>query len=496
MQRPCAFPLRLFTPALAALAVLLCALAPARAGSTALRATSQSCLRGCLASCAQAPARADCLNPCLDACPAYCGAVDTDCALGVLESAPPAALSDGDAARLAARCAEACVVKPNCPPPKAGVQLQELAAEQHAAAQPAAARQAVPAPAKPRAGEQRFTARDGSFSLLAPKGWKISESGDADGLAAEFALPGAQPLDYTVLRVRHVTAPQKTAERALNDLRHPRWPAQAAQMEHALGTARLAGREVVQRTLRGVRSLLGLTPEVPNLERVLLLGPEDGGSDFFVLTVDVPQALEERHGPALARMLETFRPTPGKPPARPAEVTAEEYAVYAAFLQSNATAEVGDIAPYLYETARTRTVYDRTVAAPELKAERGAFAACGGLPDSLATDYAAKRTQRVLVTDRLPVPQLGLRREGEANPSIFAPQRMGMQERIGLRPGQHLPSPALEFSRVAFDAEGQTALFYVTNFGTSPGTSHLLLMVKRDGVWRLRCASMLDMRIY
>lgn len=480
MQRPCAFPLRLFTPALAALAVLLCALAPARAGSTALRATSQSCLRGCLASCTQAPARADCLNPCLDACPAYCGAVEMDCALACLAAAPPRS-ADGDAARLAARCAEACVVKPNCPPPKAGVQLQELAAAQRKAA-------------TPRAGEKRFTARDGSFSLLAPKGWKISESGDADVFAAEFTLPGAQPLDYTVLRVRHVTAPQKTAERALNDLRHPRWPAQAAQMEHAFATARLAGREVVQRTLRGVRSLLDLVPEVPYVERALLLGQEDGGSDYFVLTVDVPQALEERHGPALARMLETFRPTPGKPPARPAEVTAEEYAVYAAFLQSNATAEVGDIAPYLYETARTRTVYDRTIAAPELKA--GGFAACGGLPDSLAADYAAKRTQRVLVTDRLPVQPLGMRNENDPSPSVLGPQRMGLQERIGLMPGQHMPAPALEFSRVAFDAEGQTALFYVTNFGTSPGTSHLLLMVKRDGAWRLRCASMLDMRIY
>lgn len=484
MSRPCASPPCPRLAVLAVLAVLLCALAPARAGET-LRSTSQSCLRGCLASCAQAPALADCLNPCLDACPAYCGTVDTDCALRVLESEPAAALSGEDAARLAARCARACVVKPNCPPPKAGEQLRELAAAQ----------QAPPAPASPRPGEKRFTARDGSFSLLAPKGWKVSESADADGLAAEFTLPGAQGLDYTVLRVRHVTAPQKTAERALRDLRQPRWPAQAAQMDHALGTARLAGGEAVRRELRGVRSLLGLAPEVPYLERVLLLGPEDGGSGFFVLTAEVPLALEERHGPALARMLETFRPAPGKP-ARPAEVTAEEYAVYAAFLQSNATVEVGDIAPYLHETARTRTVYDRTVAAPELKNERAAFADCGGLPDSLVADYAAKRRQKVLVTDRLPVTPLGLRSESDPNPPIFAPQRMGMQERIGLMPGQHLPSPALEFSRVAFDAEGRTALFYVTNFGISPGTSHLLLMVKRDGAWRLRCASMLDMRIY
>jgi len=478
LPRPCRLALAFL--ALAAFA----AAGPALAGSGS---TSQSCLRGCQTSCPEGPARADCLRACLGSCPVYCGTVDTDCALACLAAAPPRA-TDEDAARLAARCAEACVVKPNCLPPKTGEQLEELAAAQRKAA-------------TPRPGEQRFTARDGSFSLFAPKGWKISESGDADGLAAEFSMPGEQALDYTVLRVRHVTAPQKSAERALNDLRHPRWPAQAAQMERAFATARLAGREVVQRTLRGVRSLLGLAPEAPYVERALLLGQEDGGSDFFLLTAEVPLAMEQRHGPALERMLETFRPTPGKPPARPAEVTAEEYAVYAAFLQSNATVEAGDaltgdVAPYLYETARTRTGYDRTVAAPELTAERGAFATCGGLPDSLVADYAAKRTQQVLVTDRLPVQPLGLRREGEANPSLFAPQRMGMQERIGLRPGQHKPAPALEFSRVAFDSEGRTALFYVTNFGMSPGTSHLLLLVKRDGAWKLRCASMLDMRIY
>lgn len=475
---------RLCRLALAALALAILA-APwsALAGSGS---TSQSCLRGCQTSCPDGPARADCLRACLGSCQVYCGTVDTDCALACLAAEPPRT-TDEDAARLAARCADACVVKPNCLPPKTGEQLEALAAAQRKAA-------------TPRPGEQRFTAHDGSFSLLAPKGWKISEKTDADGLAAEFTLPGEQALDYTVLRVRHVTAPQKTAERALNDLRTPRWPAQAAQMGSAFATARLAGREVVQRTLRGVRSLLDLVPEAPYLERALLLGPEDGGSGFFLLTAEVPLAREQDNGPALARMLETFRPAPEKP-ARPAEVTAEEYAVYAAFLQSNATAEAdgaltGEVAPYLHETARTRTVYDRTVEAPELKPERGAFAACGGLPDSLVADYAAKRTQRVLVTDRLPVQPLGLRHEGEANPSLFAPQRMGMQERIGLRPGQHMPTPALEFSRVAFDAEGRTALFYVTNFGMSPGTSHLLLMVKRDGAWRLRCASMLDMRIY
>jgi hypothetical protein len=296
------------------LATLLCVLAPltALAGAATGRATSPSCLRGCLSSCAQAPARADCLRACLDACPAYCGALDTDCAMRLLEAARPDALTGEDAARLADHCARACLIKPNCGPPKA-----------------------------------------------------------APAAAADSAAP---------------------------------------------------------------------------------------------------------------------------------EVSAEEYAVYAAFLLSGGVAEAGDVPPYLRDVARVRTVYGRTVAGPELKPE-DTFAVCGGLPEGLSESYAARRAERVLVRDRLPVPKLHIRDESAARPPLMPelmPERMPerMTERLAPRPGQLLPGPALEFSRAGLSVDGDAALFYVTDFGTSPGTSHLVLMVRREGVWRLRCASMRDMRIY
>jgi hypothetical protein len=336
-----------------------------------------------------------------------------------------------------------------------------------------------------RAAETRFTARDQSFSLLVPAGWERSEVDDAGGLKVEFTAPDAKFLEYVVLRVLHVSAPHKSVERALDDLRNPQWP---GNKDATFTTVRLAGREAQQRERRGLRSLPSITPEVPNLERILVL---PNGDDFFVLTADLPQEQEPRLGPAIARMLESFRPAPAKA-ARPAEVTAEEYAVYAAFLNSGGVVQAGEVAPYLRETSRERVVAARTVAGPELAPDLvKAFADCGGVSKSLAAGYAARRNERALVTDRLPVAKLRLR--AEAGSASAGP---GLAERISPRPGRHMPEPTLEFSRAGFDAEGRSALFYVTNFGTSPGTSHLLLMEKRDGAWRLRCAVMLDMRIY
>jgi hypothetical protein len=332
-------------------------------------------------------------------------------------------------------------------------------------------------------GDTPFTARDQSFRLLVPQGWEVGEVDDAGGggLKVEILTQGTKFLEYVVLRVLHVSAPHKSVERARDELRRVRG-------EAAFGAVTLAGREALSRERRGVRSLPGIGDEIPNVERVLILPAEGDGGGFFVLTSDLPLALEERRGPELARMLASFQPAPS-PGKRPAEVTAEEYAVYAAFLLSGGIAEPGEagsVAPYLRDTAATRTVYARTVAGPELKPE-DTFASCGGLSKALAADYAARRKERVLVSDRLPVPDLRLRAEGDS-------RLLGLQERIALRPGRHMPDPALEFSRVGFAGDG--ALFYVTNFGTSPGTSHLVLMVRQGGVWRLRCAGMRDMRIY
>jgi len=353
---------------------------------------------------------------------------------------------------------------------------------------PCAARAAEALPAA-RPGETRIAASDGSFSLLAPAGWDVAEADDAQagGPRVTVSLPGAEGLDYTAFSVQHVAAPHRSVERALDDLRTPKWPGQKGA---TFATVTLAGHAALQRERRGLRSLPGLA-EVPTVERVVVLSLAAEAPDFFLITTDLPQAQEQRLAPVVARLLESFAPVLSAAP-RPAEVSAEEYAVYAAFLNSGGVVQAGEVAPYLRETAGLRTVMARTAAGPELPAKTAeTFADCGGVPESLAAGYAARRGERVLVADRLPVPGLRVRAGGESGP--VGP---GLTERIGLRPGRHMPAPALEFSRVGFDAEGRTALVYVTNFGASPGTSHLLLMEKRDGAWRLRCAVMLDMRIY
>jgi hypothetical protein len=117
-------------------ACLALALDPAILDGAALAATSETCLRRCLTTCAE-PGRAAqgeveaCLRPCLKACPVHCGTVDTDCALDFLKRAPAftaaeapepsgepweASSGRGRVAVLVGRCAEACVVKPDCRP--------------------------------------------------------------------------------------------------------------------------------------------------------------------------------------------------------------------------------------------------------------------------------------------------------------------------------------------------------------------------------------------
>jgi hypothetical protein len=100
---------------------------------TALAATSQACLRRCLTNCAAKDKGGGqtCLRACLVECPVHCGTVDQDCALDCLQRAPAFTEKDisepsnepweatsrrSPVAVLVGRCAEACVVKPDCRP--------------------------------------------------------------------------------------------------------------------------------------------------------------------------------------------------------------------------------------------------------------------------------------------------------------------------------------------------------------------------------------------
>lgn len=528
-----------------------------------LASTSPACLSRCLDQCPDTPnrnatqtgERTACLRICLSGCRVRCGTVDTACALDWLGKNRGAAPMGSS---LAAACAQACVVKPNCPPPPPRSEIilltplaQDAAPDQGAGSAPSLA---------PGKDEKLFRPGDGSFSLLVPKGWEVNESGTqgqgrakGDGYELRLTLPGAAGLDYVLFSLRRVSAPHKTAERFLHDLQHPRFG--GAGQQAVLGSASLPGLcalPLPQVEARFQRTLIGFPDPVPIVARTVVIKQPLG---YFALASELPVALEQRYGPALERLRQSVRlagvqqarPAAVSPEVSPAvtpEVSTEEYAVYAAFLASDgvpgtdqtdqadqtggAQASPGaEVVPYLRETARSRTLFSVTVAGPELtpKFETVLFKACGAglpnrLPEGLAQDYARKRGQQAVVTDRLLVPGLSVRdardagqREfflrdsgpgarPDAGPSDGArqgrmaqPELMAQPKPIG-RLSRHSFGDPLSVSRVAFSRDGQTALFYVRKLATSPGTTHFVLMRLHEGRWVLSCALMDELRIY
>ena len=149
--------------------------------------------------------------------------------------------------------------------------------------------------------------------------------------------------------------------------------------------------------------------------------------------------------------------------------------------------------PYLDEAAKARAVSSLTSPGPELTPKTLASLAqvCGPLDESLQRDYAQKRTQKVLVADRIPAPGVTVRSEQKRGAAPATMERRGPKDHESIFFGT-----PVSVSRVGFDASGTTALFHVQNLQSNPGTSYLVLLVKRDGVWKLSCALMDEMRIY
>lgn len=459
--------------------------------------TSQACLERCIPACRNASGgetgRAVCLGSCLGECPVYCGTVDTGCALDCLNtSILDTARSDKS---LAAACAEACVIKPNCPPPP---EVKVLRAPP-AASGKAPARAKVTLRIKKKDMDETFVARDRSFSVVVPWDWDLAEDsglGPDGDYELKATAPGAEFLNYVLFAVRHVTDPGRTAEGFVNALKDPRHPFPVRQ-QTVFSKGQLDGREATVIESRSVRTLIGFPDQVPSQERMMVLPLPVG---FMILTADLPQAVQDKYGPALERMFQSFRLL-AVPQAAVAEVTAEEYAVYGAFLTSKGVVEKARESrpgaldaqpPHLVEAARARVVTAQTRTGAELTPKTlEAFAkVCGGLDPALARDYGQKRAQNVLVADRIPAPGVSTRSEKKQG-------GQGAMDRMRPKDNETLLfGTPISFSRVGFDAGGGTALFYVANLGDSPGTSFLVLMVKRDGVWKLSCALMDQYLIY
>lgn len=479
---------------------LLCLLCLPIAGQAS---TSQSCLESCIPACRNAAGgetgRAVCLGNCVGDCPVYCGTVDTGCALDCLnKSIQDTARSDKS---LAAACAQACVIKPNCPPPPKGTIQRLPSSAPGKVSGKAPARAKVSLRIKQQGMDETFVARDRSFSVVVPWDWDLAEDsglGPDGDYELKATAPGAEFLTYVQFSVRHVTDPGRTAEGFLNVLRDPK-PSFPVRQQKVFSTVQLDGREATRVESRSVRTLIGFPDQVPSQERMVVLPLPVG---YMLLTADLPAASEGKHGPALERMFQSFRLL-AAPQAAVAEVTAEEYAVYGAFLTSRGVTEKGRESrpgaldaqpPHLEDAARARVVSATTRTGPKLDTKTlETFAKiCGGLDASLAQDYGQKRAQNILVADRIPVPGISVRSAKKADAG-----GLGTMERRRPPTGEEmLYGTPISFSRVGFDAGGTTALLHVANLGGNPGTSYLVLMVKQGGAWKLSCALLDNYIIY
>lgn len=495
-------PLRIMTRGLFLAACLLFVLA-----GPALAATSQTCLRRCLTACAEQGRGRDeaCLRPCLKDCPVHCGTVDTDCALDCVRG------SSGDSGKrtsergedktpdplmydrtdTAARCAEACTVKPVCLPSaydSGPAELRPLAPHSRQGAAPRAA--PAPAQSSTQAASQRekhFEPKGRSFSLAAPQGWTVQEQDNLPkGGDYELLLlaKGAALLDYAQISVRYVPGPHRTAERFLHDLEHPVHAA-ASVLPPALSKASLSGQSPELAAWRveshGVRTLIGHDDSVPVLKRTLLL-PQASG--YFVLALETPEATAEANSPVFERLAQSFRPQLKARPRGP-ELSAHERAVWAGFFRSGGKIEqadqkdaepnqaAGEVPPpparpgsrsgleqpmqYLADTAKTRLAHGRTLAAPTLHKDALAefLLGCGAqgldktLP-ALAQAWDAVRGQQVLVADNIFLPgpgEYGLdvleepARPGAAPPGD-APAALGQERQGGPKSQELMPDPA------------------------------------------------------
>lgn len=502
--------------------------APARA---ALSATSEACLRRCLSSCADKGRAEDeaCLRPCLKECPVHCGTVDTDCALAYLKKNPPGPEAKtpeplGDPWEASSRrsplaervglCAEACLVKPVCLPSAYDQGPPELTSSPKKPQPPAPAQQ------------KRYEPKGRYFSLDLPQGWTVQEQ-DTLAKGGDFELTllakGQAFLDYSQMRVRYVPGPHRTAARFRFDLEHPaHGPANATAP--VMTRTDVGGEPGWSAETRGERSLLGQEDSVPLRTRTLLL-PRDSG--YFVLSLDTPEAAAEANAEIFERMIGSFRPQAKAGPRAP-ELSAHERAVWAGFFGSGGKLEQAsapDAPPfdpglsqqrqYLTDTARTRLVAGRTLAAPGIHKDALAelLRGCGAQDTDkavadLAKAWDAVRGQQVLVTDEILLPgagQYGLRvledtkpeSPGEAQPELMGgPGRQGRLARPSGPEALALRSSLALLSRVALSPGGDLALAYVAHRQSSPGTSHFVLLRRVDAGWVLCGAAQKDMIIY
>ncbi len=337
---------------------------------------------------------------------------------------------------------------------------------------------------------EEFTPSSKHFTLQIPAGWPREEydiqrssllSGN-NKYELTVRAPGQEGLEYLSVRVAWHRDACGTPERFIYDLLNPRFSSRRADAK----VLPLTGPEAKTLEIKKVRQpFQGMNAKpVKAIERYVVIPAHTG---FYVLVYDAPEALFKENKWVFDKILSSFQPmvSLNSKPEPVAEVSDDEYEVYADFFSAEEVRGF-EIPPYFSNTYRARHVYHETSAGKNSDKQTltHLMESFGALDKSIMEDYREKNKRVRILRDRMVVPWLEILQTNEPNRE----GGRGMEQPLTVFPDE------VFLSRIGFNEQKDTALFYVSQNG-APMTGYFVLMVKKKNRWVIKNAVLEDFKI-
>lgn len=326
------------------------------------------------------------------------------------------------------------------------------------------------------------------FSVLLPAEWKQKEY-DLLKVHEQYALyawlPGTPGLDYVLIGIEYFAGIHKSPERYLFEKL-----SSTGQSGGPVSTQTSLGAGVQTFEIQTSRSPpLGVEAKSIPVARKYLIYPMQRG--FAVLVYDAPVALFAKYRPDFERVLRSFKPAlePSPGTDKPKEISADEYQAYTEFFEFDNTAEKIVFPDYFSDVQQARVVRGHTTDAGKLNPETiGRLKKeIGTIDPFLVEDYQRKNRSDYLIKDKILIHGLAI--DSGRNNERYAEKAARQEDLSPRRPAIGFES-VVTLSRIGFDQEKKTALFYAANSGGGPSTGYFVLMTRSDGKWRVKKAVM------
>lgn len=339
---------------------------------------------------------------------------------------------------------------------------------------------------------EEFTPSSKHFTVQVPAGWPRDEYdiqqhtplSENNKYELTLRAPGQEGLAYLMVRVAFHRDASATPERFLYDLLHPRFGSKRADAK----VLPMTGPETKTLEIKKLRQPLpGMTGKPVNtIERYVVIPAHTG---FYVLVYDAPEALFSENKWIFDKILSSFQPMVNlkSKPEPIAEVSHDEYEVYAGFFSTETETMSGyEIPHYFTNTYRARHVYHETSTGKNLDKEmlKHLMESFGAFDKSMIQDYGEKNKEVSIIRDRMVVPWLQIVRTNE-------PYREGLR---GAELSLTVFSDEVFLSRIGFNEQRDKALFYVSQNG-APMTGYFVFMVKKENRWVIKSAVLEDLMI-